>query len=362
MAIIAHIDLDSFFASCERVRNPDLADSGVVICMFSGRGQDSGAVSAADYTARDLGIHAGMPISQARQLASDTGRDVAFLAADKPFYKEVSERVMDLIREHVDRIEVASIDEAYADLSHVDTYDAAVNVMQRVRQEIREQEDVTASAGIGPNKLVAKMASDQDKPDGLTTVPPGTVSAFLADMPVKELHGVGPKTADRLQELGASTVRELRDISVQRLVTVFGETRGIALHEKAQGEGSEILEEREKKQLSRIETLPENTRRMSDIRPVIRKLSEDVIGRVENHDMRYKRVAAIFVTAELERQTRSRTLKAPTRSVETLFRTAESLTTDFLETHPDVEVRRIGVRAAAFDSGEQQTLDRFQQE
>ncbi len=359
MAVISHIDLDAFFASCERRRDPSLEEGGVVICMFSGRSEDSGAVSTAGYTARDLGIHAGMPIARAKDLAADADVDVAFMQADKTYYKEVSERVMDVVQEHVDEIEAASIDEAYADLSHVSGYREAEQVMQRIKSEVWEQEGITASAGIGPNKLVAKMASDRDKPDGLTVVPPGDVDTFLADMPVDELHGVGPKTVDRLQDMDVTTVDELRDVPVQRLVQTFGESRGVSLYDKAHGRGSETLEHREQKQLSRIETLPENTRQMSDLRPVIRDLAAEVIDRVEQQGVRYARVAAIVVTDTLDRQTRSTTLKAPTQSQETLFREAEDLAADFLDEQPDTSIRRIGVRAAAFDSADQQTLDSF---
>lgn len=358
MAIIAHIDLDSFFASCERVRSPDLDDHGIVICMYSGRSKDSGAVSTADYTARDAGIHAGMPITRAKDLAADAEEDIAFLAADKEYYGTVSERVMRIVREHADDIEVASIDEAYVELSSCGSYREAETVMETVRQEIMGQEQVTASAGIGPNKLVAKMASDRDKPDGMTVIRPDDVEQFLEGMPVSDLYGVGPKTAEQLHDMDVTTVGGLREIPVQRLIATFGENRGLSLHEKSRGKGSETLEDTEQKQLSRIRTLSQNTQSMSDIRPVIRELARDVMERVDERGLRYARVSAIFVTTELDRHTRSRTLKAPTDAEEPLFRAAEDLVSDFLE-ETSSDIRRIGVRAAEFDDTEQQTLDGF---
>lgn len=358
MAIIGHIDLDSFFASCERVRNHDLQERGIVICMYSGRGGDSGAVSTADYIAREYGIHAGMSIVRAKERALDADHDIAFLAADKTYYKDVSHRIRQIIEEHADGIEVASIDEAYVDLSSNNTYEEAERVVSRIRSEIAEQEQVTASAGIAPNKLVAKIASDHDKPDGQTVVQPDQVGAFLADLPVKELHGIGPKTAATLNEMSAETVKDLRTIPVQRLIARFGETRGVAIHDKAHGNGAEQLERREKKQLSRLRTLPQDTRNMADIRPVIRELAQDVHRRVKQREIRYSRIAVIMVTEDLETRTRSRTLKAATRSGELLFRTAEEIAAAFLE-DIDGNVRRVGVRVGGLEDDTQKQLSEF---
>lgn len=359
MVIIAHVDLDSFFASCERVRDPELMDKGIVICMYSGRGDDAGAVSTAGYNARDLGIGAAMPIKQAKHIAADADIDVAFLPADKAYYKDVSARVMQIIAEDITEVEVASVDEAYVDLSDCETFDAAAEQVERIRGRIREDEGLTASAGIGPNKLIAKMASDENKPDGQTVVRPESVEQFLADRPVDDLYGVGAKTADQLDDIGITTIDELAATPVQHLVSVFGDTRGVALHDKAHGRGAETLEQREKKQLSRITTLPQDTRSMSDIRPVIRDLAADVLRRVTSHGVHFGSVSAIVITADRETRTRSTTLPAPTQSEETLYQTAERLVTAFLEEHPDLAVRRVGVRTGAFTDEKQARLGEF---
>lgn len=356
MAIIAHIDLDSFFASCEAVRDESLEDKPIIICMYSGRSEDSGAVSTCNYPARSLGIHAGMAIQQAKELARD---DAAFLPAEKSYYKEVSGRIMAIIAEHAADTEVASIDEAYADLSDCDTYVDAVERAEHIRDVIKEQEGLTASVGIGPNKLVAKMASDEDKPDGLTVVRPDNAKAFLGNMPVDELYSVGPKTADALREMGAETVADVREISVQRLVHRFGETRGVELREKANGDGATMLESREKKQLSRITTLPQNTRQMKDIRPVVRELADDVIKRVEQHEKRFSTVAGIVITANRETRTRQRSFQTAISSKKTLYETAEELIQEYLEDNPDIDARRVGVRVAGLSDAQQTGLDRF---
>ncbi len=359
MAIIAHMDLDSFFASCERVRNPGLTDQGVVICMYSGRGSDGGAVSTAGYTAREYGIHAGMPIVNAKEIARNAEQDIAFLQADKEYYKQVSDRIMHLLAEHVGEIEAASIDEAYADLSACDGYAAAVETMEQVKNAVQEQEGITASAGIGPNKLIAKMASDRDKPDGCTVVKPENVDTFLDGLPVDEVHGIGSKTAAVLRDMGAETVDELREIPVQRLIDTFGESRGVQIRDKAQGEGAIVLEEHEKKQLSRLQTLEQDTRSMSNLRPVIRDLADAVIDRLERRGQRYTTVSALIVTADVAMRTRSTTLKAPTTAVEPVFRKAEALTATFLENNPEISVRRIGVRVSGLRDDTQRDLTDF---
>ncbi|MFB6265548.1 MAG: hypothetical protein ABEI07_00510, partial [Candidatus Nanohaloarchaea archaeon] len=176
-----------------------MEDSPVVVCVYSGRGKDSGAVSAADYQAREHGIHAGMPLSEARNRAEEAEENVAFLGADKDYYSRVSEEVMEVVRAETIDSEKASIDEAYALVD--EGYEEAADIGETVKEEVRDL-GLTASVGIGPNKLVAKMASDRDKPDGLTVVRPEEVEGFLEDLPVGELHGVGPKTVEELEDMG----------------------------------------------------------------------------------------------------------------------------------------------------------------
>jgi DNA polymerase IV (DinB-like DNA polymerase) len=359
MAIIAHLDLDAFFASCERARTPELADQAIVICMFSGRGEDGGAVSTAGYTARDHGIHAGMPIVQAKENAADTEQAFAFLQADKEYYKAVSGRIMDILAEDVQRIEAASVDEAYADLSDHGSYAAAVDTMNTVKDRIQDQEAVTASVGIAPNKLIAKMASDRDKPDGMTVIKPDQVDAFLTGMPVDELHGVGDKTAAALRDMGAETVDGLRDIPVQQLIDRFGEARGVQLRDKARGDGATNLAEQEKKQLSRLRTLEQDIRNMATIRPAIRDLADQVIDRLDRREQRYTTVAALIVTEDVRMRTRSTTLKVPTTAVEPVFRNAEEMTAEFLENNPATKIRRIGVRVAGLEDDRQRDLTEF---
>lgn len=356
MAVILHVDLDAFFASCEKRRNSDLEESPVVVCVYSGRGKDSGAVSAADYQARDYGIHAGMPISEARELAEEAGEDIAFLGADKDYYSQVSEEVMDAVQEEVKDIEAASIDEAYGLVE--EGYDEARGTAERIKDNVEEME-LTSSVGIGPNKLIAKMASDRNKPDGLTVVKPDEVEEFLEGMDVEELHGIGPKTGEELDDMGIETVEELREARRQELVEKFGEKKGLSLHQKARGEGSKNLEKQEQEQLSRLTTLEENTRDLEDINPVLEQLSKEVMDRVEERGWRYSTVTVLFVTTDLDTRTRSTTFKTASGSRQRFQNTAEELAEQFLKEDPKVVVRRFGVRASGFDKSGQKSLGEF---
>lgn len=354
MAVILHADLDAFFASCELRRRDAEA---IVVCIYSDRGGDAGAVSAADYAARDLGIHAGMPIRQAKNIAADADREVTFLDADHEYYREISERIMAMLADAAQDIEVASIDEAYADLSG-NTYAEATEMAEALRERVRTELDVTMSAGIAPNKLVAKMASDADKPDGLTVVEPDEIRDFLDPRPVEELHGVGPRTAEALADMGVETIADLRSVTAPRLVDRFGEAKGTGLYRKARGEGATALSHEDRKQLSRMTTLEEDTRSMADIRPVLRDLAGDVMERVEDRGVRFGRAATIVVTADRDTHTRSTTFKAPVRDGERLIRTVEDLVETFLD-GTDTDLRRLGVRVGALEEGGQRTLEAF---
>ncbi|MFB6265540.1 MAG: DNA polymerase IV [Candidatus Nanohaloarchaea archaeon] len=356
MVAILHIDLDAFFASCEKRRNPELEGKPVVVCVYSGRGKDSGAVSAADYSAREYGIHAGMPISEARDLAEDAEEDVAFLGADKEYYSEVSQEVMDIVEGKTAEAEMASIDEAYALVEK--GYEGALEVAEAVKEEVRSRE-LTASVGIGPNKLVAKMASERDKPDGLTVVRPGEIENFMEDLPVGKLHGVGPKTVEELEEMGIKTVDELEKAERKDLVERFGEKKGISLYRKARGEGSRQMENQEPKQLSSLTTLKENSRDRDAIFPVLEEMAADVMDRVEDRGWRFSTVTAILITSGLDTRTRSTSFKTFSDSRERFTGTVKDLARGFLEDNPDAVIRRVGARASGFERGGQKTLGEF---
>ena len=183
--IVLHVDFDYFYAQCEEIRTPDLKTKPVVVCMFSDRGGDSGAIATANYTAREFGVKSGLSIQFAKQKLKDRD-DTAFLPADFEYYSELSEKSMNIIKKFADIFEYVGRDEAYLDISEKSerSFTKAGHIGQQIKNEIREKTKLTCSVGISPNKLLSKIASDYKKPDGLTTITPDNVSEFMtADTP-----------------------------------------------------------------------------------------------------------------------------------------------------------------------------------
>ena len=240
--IILHVDMDSFYASVEELRKPEIIGKAIVTCMFSGRSEDSGAVSAANYKAREFGIHSGMAIRTAKRIAK--GQDVVFLPSDREYYWSVSEKVMNILRKEADAFEQVSVDEAYLDVSKSGSWERAQNIAETLKREIKEKEGLTCSVGIGPNKLVAKMASKKQKPDGLTLVKENEVKRFFEGLPAGKLFGIGPKTTEELEGLGIKTAKELAHFDLKILEERFGHNKAKDLIEIAQGKDESPVEER----------------------------------------------------------------------------------------------------------------------
>ncbi|MDY6959714.1 MAG: DNA polymerase IV, partial [Halobacteriota archaeon] len=251
--IILHVDLNSFYASLEESRDERIRGKAVVICIFSGRTEDSGAVSAANYKARELGIRSGMSIVNAKRLAKDSA-EVVFLPADREYYQTVSERIMEILEAEADLMQQVSVDEAYLDISKrcSNSWDDAKRISEEIKERIKREEDLTCSIGIGPNKLIAKMASKHRKPDGLTVVKEDEVADFLGGSPVSKLHGVGNKTTRVLSDLGIETVFELARADFMELEGAFGRNKAKVLHDKALGIDDSPVEGKDARQISRI--------------------------------------------------------------------------------------------------------------
>src|SRR5688572_13138194 len=216
--IVAHVDMDAFYAAVEAQRNPALRDRPLVVGADPKEGHGRGVVTAASYAARKYGIRSALPISRAGRLAETARRqgepEVVFVRGDRALYLEVSSRIMAIIGQGVDAFEGASIDEAYVDLSSLGDLERAQEHVRTLKRAILEQEGLTCSIGIGPNKLVAKIASDFRKPDGLTVVRPDEVHGFLDGLPIRVIPGVGPKTEGFLHERGIKVVADLRGLEL----------------------------------------------------------------------------------------------------------------------------------------------------
>jgi DNA polymerase IV (DinB-like DNA polymerase) len=342
-----HLDLDSFYARCEENAKPSLRGKPVVVCVYSGRTEDSGAVSTANYEARKYGVKAGIPIARAKKLLESI--DAVFVPMNHPYYEQVSEKIMETLRTQADAFEQTSIDEAFLDLSDRTelNYESARDTGIEIKKQLLAQENVTASIGVGPNKVIAKIASDQSKPDGLTVVKPEQVMDFLSPLPVSRIPGVGKKVEEKLSQLTVSTVAQLATLNPTILVETFGRNLGGYLYRAAKGEDDDPVKERgQPTQFSRIATLKRDTSRAEETFQLLTELSQSVSDKLKEQGMACKSVAIIAILTDLSIHSRSRMLESPSSEAKLIEAAAKKLTQEFLQSNPETALRRLGVKAS----------------
>ena len=325
---------------------PGVSGGRVVVGMYSGRTETSGAVATANYPARALGIRSGMSLGEAMQKAS---KDTVFLRADHAYYEQVSEQVMAILRGFADKFEQVSIDEASLEVTERcnEDFSKAEQLAKRLKEAIKRKEKLTCSVGIGPNKLLAKMAAGMRKPDGLTAVRPEDVDGFLEPLPVGKLYGLGPKSEGALAAIGVRTVRELKRLRLEKLTELFGEAKGRWFFNAARGMDESPVHEEPQKQLSRLCTLKKDGTSAAEVWHDLEPLVQDIAESVERFHLKFRNLG-IIVVAGGEGLTRSHTLPEPTGDVAVLRREARKLLDEFFKEHPKARVRRVGARIADF--------------
>ena len=353
--IIAHLDMDAFFASVEERENPRWQGLPIVVGAdprpVGGQATGRGVVSTANYTARKYGIHSAMPISRAWKLSEEAVRrgepKAIFLPVNGKLYGQVSEKIMAIIHQFADKVEQASIDECYFALPTED-YTGAEKTAKQIKAEVETKEQLTCSIGLGPNKLIAKIASGKNKPDGLTIVEPDQVLDFLAPLPVRELPGVGPKTGQQLAKLKINYIKELRRLDAEQIQKLFGKWGGELL-QKAYGIGStEITEEYEAKSIGEQETFMQDTLDSRYINERLTWLATAVIARFKRSEFKTFRTLVLTIRfGDFKTQTRSHTLSAPTSELKVLKTETLKLLLPFLDSRSNPNkklIRLIGVR------------------
>ena len=406
--VVLHVDMDCFYASCERLRRPDLRGEPVVVGMGYEPGETIGAVATASYEARAFGVESAMPISEALDLLprradadrsdsdpNDADSDAAdlndadaldpeetgrYVPVDLDFYTEVAADVKAILHDCADVVREVSVDEAYLDVSERTTWTVAGDpddpkpsgaagpadartlaegYARHVKERIDREAGVPASVGVAPNMSTAKVASDFDKPDGLVVVPPGEVRAFLAPLPTAELHGVGPVTERRLAELGIETAGDVAAMDPDVLADAFGD-RGRELWTRARGEDDRQVTPRGlPKSLSRESSLPA-TAEASRKRETIRALAADVARRARERGCRYRTIGIKVVEPPYDVNTRARSLPGPVDDPDVVEEVALDLLTEF----DGDRARKLGVRVSKLDfgAGDQSTLGGFEGE
>jgi len=345
--VVMLVDLDYFYAQVEERRNPSIRGKPVVVCVYSGRTEDSGAVATSNYIAREYGVRSGIPISLAKKRLKDN-KDAVFLPIDRPYYQAVSERIMSVIRASADSFEQVGIDEAYLDVTDRvrGDFGEAKELACKIKNDVLEQEGVTCSVGVAPNKLVAKMASDAQKPDGLTIVKPEEVKTFLDPLPADRIIGIGGKTSKRLEDMNIKTISDLASYDVERLIEKFGKALGNYFHNASLGiDDSPVQERGEVESISRIATLKENTRDINVIMQKANELSDDVHAKLLERGVNFKLVGIVMIMKDLTVHSKSKTFETPMFDVDVIKRTARELFDKLLNESTN-EARRIGVRVS----------------
>ncbi len=350
--VIMLADFDYFFAQCEELRNPTIKDKPVVVGVYSGRTEDSGAVSTSNYVARKYGVKSGMPLFLAKRKLE--GTDAVFFHVDHEYYEQISNRIMEIFRGYATNLEQVSVDEAYLDVTEQveGSFEKAGEYAQKIKADVKRQVGISFTIGVGPNKLIAKIACDSQKPDGLTIIKPEEAEAFLAPLPVDRLLGVGKKTTTRMEQMGIKTISDLAKYDCQRLIEVFGKALGIYFHNAANAVDNEPVQEQgEAESISRIGTLKQDTRDLAFILQKTNELTEDIAQEVAEKGLSFKTVSIYMVLTDLSSKTRSITLEQLAKDKETILRNTRSLFEKFLG-ESTLEVRRVGVKVSGFSREE----------
>lgn len=339
--IIFHVDFDAFYVSVESRENPTLRGQPVVVGADPEGGRARGVVVACSYEARKFGLRSGMPISQAYRLCPQA----VYMRPNFELYERVSEEVMSTLKGFADEFEQVSIDEAFLDVSRrVRTAGEAESLALQVKRRVKEMHRLTCSVGIAPNKSSAKIASDRNKPDGLTVVPFDGVEAFLKPLVVSVVPGIGRKTQDFLKEKGIETIGQLQDVEGRQLFSWFGKN-GVWLWGVIHGkENIEVRQQNLPRSLSVERTFRQDVLDFQEVRREAFNAATELISRVRTQRLSYRTGGVKIRFQGFETHTREKSLVSHTDNEDSLQAIVESLLSEFES--EDRPVRLIGVRVA----------------
>ena len=309
------MDFDYFYAQCEEIRRPDLRTRPVCVCIYSDRGNDSGAIATANYAARHFGVKSGLPIYRAQLMLE--GHNAAFIPVDFEYYADVSSKAMQIMEGYADTFEYVGKDEAYLDVTERTggSLKSAMHIAQQLKNKIRVSLSLTCSAGISSNKLLSKIASDYKKPDGLTVVGRDGTLEFLDSIKPAAVPGIGGKTSRRLASMGASTVKGIRDLDIFTLQKAFGRKTGTRIFNSVRGIDDNPVQRRPPAvQYGKIVTLKRDMSDVKEIEPTLRKLCGILHDTLSGRDMLFRLVGVQIIHSDMTGRTRSRTLLNHTAS------------------------------------------------
>jgi len=366
--IVCHVDVDCFYAACERLREPALRGEPLVVGMGYETGETHGAVATASYEAREYGVESAMRISEALErlprkadAREDPDLDPAaagyYRPVDMDYYESVAAEVKAVLHECADVVREVSVDEAYLDVTARTGWERVESFARDLKERIETAVGVVASVGVAPTMSAAKIASDADKPDGLVIVEPGEVREFLAPLDVEAVHNVGPVTARELREMSVETAGNLAAADPERLKERFGE-RGLEIWRFARGEDTrEVTPTDDPKSFSRESAFTEAVDDHERVRERVRRLAAAVADRASREGALYRTVGIKVVTPPYDVNTRARSLSGPIDDPDLV----ESVALYLLGEFADATVRKVGVRVSklSFTEREQVSLDGF---
>ncbi len=330
---IAHVDMDAFYVSVELVRRPELRGKPVIVATGTDP-RARGVVMAASYEARRFDVHSALPLSVALRRCPRA----VLLPRDMALYRRASSKVMEILRRYSERVEVAGLDEAYLDLSGSPAPKARARELKR---SVREETRLVCSVGLAPNKLLAKIASDLDKPDGFCVLTPERMLDAVGERRATLLPGVGQRTAERLAEMGIRTVADLAGGDPGELEHAFGAKLGRALHQRANGHDERrVVTERAPKSESRETTFPEDVSDEAELEAALERLVGTLCRGLAESGYRGRTVTLKIRLRPFRTHTRSQTLPSPTRDPAVVGRVARELLERF---ERDAPVRLLGV-------------------
>jgi len=344
--VIFHIDFDYFYAQCEELRKPELRNIPCVVCVYSGRDEDSGVVSTCNYNARKYGVKAAMPIKLAKSKLKDV--EAKFLPTDMPYYQDISRDVMRIIQNYGDLFEQVSVDECYVDFTRVtnsDFNDAKI-FASSLQKNIKHQSKLTCSIGVGPNKLISKIASAVIKPNGITVVSREESKNFISNCKIEDIPGVGPKTLKKLQALGINSISDISKNSIFELRDVLGyKTAAFLVNASNAIDNSQIKARETSKQFGKIVTLKKDTVEMEQINMTTASLCTTIYENLSNKKQAFKVLTIILILENLHHVSISRSLKLYTASFDELQKNSLSIIKEMIKNNSISiqNIRRMGI-------------------
>lgn len=347
---ILHVDMDAFYASVEQRDNPVLRGQPVIVGGLGARG----VVATASYEARQFGVHSAMPMNEARRRCPHGH----FISPRMSAYKAISEQVFEILRRFTPLVQGLSLDEAFLDVTASQAmFGPATRIAFDIKQQIRIRTQLTASVGVAPNKLVAKIASELKKPDGLVVIAPEQIADTLDPLPIRRLFGIGPKTADKLVDVGIQTLRDLRLASDAQLQPIFGRDAQVIRQRAGGVDDRPVLAERDEKQISTETTFDVDIDNAALMRAELARLADRTSNR-----LRAKQLSAHGIAVKIRRHdfhtfTRQRHCHSATNDSRSIADLAQHLLNEWLAEHPGAAVRLLGV--GVYDLGAVAQLSLF---